>query len=199
MSTLMSTRRNPLWSRRDWLASQSQALGLATVLLQTPRAGWRSPTAWRGHPARAAAHPAQAERLDFTPWRALAQQGVDAARAAGARYADARLTRVVRHDYGVDVNDFGVPVFTGDDEIVGVGVRALVDGYWGFSASAVLAPDEVVRLAHDAVGQAKENAKGPPWTVDFGTVPVATGNWTTPIRIDPFTIPVEDKQDFILY
>ena len=198
----MNLLGSSLWSRRTWLTSQ--ALSVVAFLarpsqyrprLTVPR--HPRPLSPAGSTARAAA---QAERLDIIPWQAFAQQAVDAARTAGARYADARLTRIVRHEYGVAGNgQTGVPSFRVDDEEIGVGVRALVEGYWGFSASAVIAPDEVVRLARDAVAQAKENANGPPWTVELGTIPVATGSWATPHRIDPFTVPIEEKQDFILY
>lgn len=200
MNTRMHTAITHLWSRRQWLTSQ--ALGLAAFI---PRRA-RRPSIWRRRLSSTSVEQAArvalpAERLDVVPWQALAQRAVDAARAAGAAYADARLTRVVRHDYGVagSGRNGGVPPFHEDDEYVGVGVRALVNGYWGFSASAVIEPDEVVRLARDAVAQAKENAKGPPWTVNLGHYPVATGSWATPHRIDPFAVPIEEKQDFILY
>jgi TldD protein len=136
---------------------------------------------------------AQATRIDPAPWQALAQHAVDVAHAAGAQYVDARLTRIVVHDYnfrgGID----------SANERVGIGVRALVGGYWGFSASAVVTRDEAVRLGHDAVAQARENAKGTPWTVELGHVPPATGRWVTPVRIDPFTIAFEEKKDFFNY
>ena len=39
-----------------------------------------------------------AELFDLASWQTLAQQAVDAACAAGAHYAEARLTRVVLHE-----------------------------------------------------------------------------------------------------
>lgn len=187
----------PLWPRRRWL--QHNAFGVA--LLATPAAirvgrGRRGP---RGS-VLSARIAAQGVRIDPAPWQRLVQQAVDAARAAGAQYADARVSRIVIHKYSVSgtVRD-GVPKFRSDDEQIGIGVRALVNGYWGFSASTILTSDEVARLARDAVGQATENAKGTPWTVDLGTIPVATGTWTTPHRIDPFSVSIEEKEDFIQY
>ena len=193
------------WSRRTWL--QHTALGLATLTVP----GTRGVSRRRGRRVNGrhlpAAHAArltqQGERLDPAPWDALAQRAVEAAQRAGARYAEARLTRLVYHSYAPRCGSpsagpiFPHPHFLGDHELVGVGVRALVEGYWGFAASAVLTPDEVVRLAQDAVAQAKVSAKGPPWTVDLGKYPVATGHWSPPGVIDPFTIPIEDKLDTI--
>jgi TldD protein len=189
------------WSRRRWL--QSQAVTLAAALVRFPaaraRSGRPSIASSGGTSDRATRMARQAAPLDPGPWQALAQQAVDAARAAGARYAEARLTRSVVHKMGViGVDDRGGRVHRAEER-VGIGVRALVDGYWGFSASAIVTADEAVRLARDAVGQAHTNANGPPWTVDLGKYPVATGTWATPVRIDPFTIPIEEKQDFMMY
>ena len=197
-----------VWNRRRWI--MSHALGMTALVPQrwlphatrhpaVPRHAHRSDAAQRA--ARTVRH---AERLDPALWQRLAQHAVDAARAAGADYADARLTRMVRHRYGVEGNNLhgnGIPVpwLQNDDEVVGIGIRALVGGGWGFSSSAVLAPDEAARLAQDAVGQARENGKGVSWTVELGEYPVATGTWETPHRIDPFTISIEEKIDHIVY
>ena len=187
--TVLST---VLWTRRRWLTSN--VLTLAAVVPRQALFGFRGATLGipSTAPERVARATAQAERLDLTPWQALAQRAVDAAHTAGAHYAEARLTRQVVHNY----NFLGG--FDRDAEVVGVGVRALVDGYWAFSASNTTAPDEVVRLAQDAVAQARAAAHGAPaWTVDLGKIPVATGTWTTPIRIDPFEISIEEKIDYM--
>ena len=183
-----------VWTRRRWLAGQTRRLAAivaASPLVRGPRPSWRSPLPAVGTPstpsdARLAAH---REHIDPTAWATLAQQGVDAARTAGAQYADARLTRVVSHRYYCGTFN----LFGEDTELLGVGIRALFNGYWGFAASAILTPDGVVSAARDAVAQARENAKGPPRTVDFTPIPVARGSWTTPIQIDPFQVPLEEK------
>ena len=79
-------------------------------------------------------------------------------------------------------------------------MRVLVDGAWGFTACPWRTPDAVVELAHDAVAQARVNARsGPRQTVELAPVPVARGTWETPVRIDPFAIPLEEKLDFLTY
>ena len=192
------------WTRRAWLGHH--ALGLAA--LGTAK-GWQSRTVGRpllprGSAGRGARVVQQAARLDPTSWSALAERAVEAAQAAGAQYADARLTRRVCHMYQLPKNrqtnpGHDLPRFAYDEEVIGVGVRVLVGGYWGFAGSTVITPDEVARLAQAAVAGAKANAKGPPRAVDMGRYPVARGTWTTPIRIDPFAIAVEEKLDYLLY
>jgi TldD protein len=113
--------------------------------------------------------------------KALVQRGLDAAMQAGAQYADIRLT----HDWLRSVSTKNVV----DSESMTVGVRALVNGYWGFSASPVWSSEEMVRLAHEAVSQAKINALGKPRVVNLAPRPrVEDGHWIMPVKIDPFTV-----------
>lgn len=193
-SPFLSSLHHAIMDRRTWLRAQAQLatqLAVATTTLRSRPSVWpRRPATRERPPARVAA---QAQRLELTPVEALARRAVDAARAAGATYADARLTRIVYHVYSM--RDHGH--LEVDDETLGVGVRALVDGYWGFAASPYWEPDEVIQLARDAVAQAKDNI-GTPRTVELGPIPTATGRWATPVEIDPFTIPIEEKLDFIV-
>lgn len=126
---------------------------------------------------------------DPDPVRALALRAIDAARSAGATYADARLTRTLTETYANARAG-------GEMETLGVSVRALVNGYWGFAASSYWDADDVVRLAREAVSQAMAYALGPPRAVDWHPVPAVTGSWATPVRYDPFTIPIEEKIEF---
>ena len=181
-----NTLMRSVWNRRAWIASQTYGVAalMAPVRPRVILGGH-----WDCDATRRAAH---AERLDPGPWRALVQRAVEAARTAGARYAEARVTR--RVVYSLDCDTF--PSDVGDEESVGIGVRALVDDYWGFSAGTLFTPDDVVRLAWDAVGAAKlSTATKAQRAVDLGHVPVATGTWETPIRIDPFAVPIEETMD----
>jgi TldD protein len=207
------------WTRRDWLAVTAVQTGALAAL-----APWRSTASGKlrssvnrssnvssdeSSKARAAAH---AELLDPGQSQQLAQQAVDAARSAGAQYADARLTRVVQQKYSLgfppptnEVHNARLLNTTGrEPEMIGVGVRAMVNGYWGFSAFPLWGgipggTDAVVRLARDAVAQAKINSKGPMRAVEMGSVPVVKGVWSTPIKIDPFKVTIEEKMDTMAY
>jgi TldD protein len=118
---------------------------------------------------------------------------VDAARTAGATYADARLT-----DTRTEMYYNGLALSTGRKR--GIGVRVLVDGVWGFQSSAVWTTDEVVRLARAAVAQAKATAPAAARRVELGPPPPAvTGEWVMPIKVDPFTVSIDEKVDFTNY
>ena len=58
---------------------------------------------------------------------------------------------------------------------------------------------DVERLAQDAVAQAKVNARGTHRVVDLGERPAAVGSWVMPVKIDPFTVTIEEKADFMKY
>lgn len=129
-------------------------------------------------------------RVDASSVKALALRAVDAAKTAGASYADVRLTRTVTST----PSQMGQTV---DREEFAVGVRALVDGVWGFAASPWWRPDEMSILAQSAVAQARANTFGVARRVELSSAPVVTGDWTQPIEIDPFSVSLEEKNDFI--
>lgn len=119
--------------------------------------------------------------------KTLAAAALDAAKAAGASYADVRFT-LTRQEF-INLNG---P--SSDEEHAGVGVRVLANGAWGFAASPLWTTDEVARLAREAAGMAKANAQGRSQKIDLGPPPpVASGTWTTPIKRDPFTVPIVEK------
>ena len=128
--------------------------------------------------------------IDDPRLKALASSALETARAAGAVYADVRLTHSRLRTFW--------PVYTADDESMEVGVRALMDGYWGFASGPVWSPDEMARLGREAVHQAKVNALGKRRVVELAAVPVvASGNWVMPVAIDPFEISPFEVQDFL--
>ena len=188
---------SPLWSRRRWLGESSRAVALASLV---PRSRDEIATyiarAETGYPHQDVGDPRRTA-LPIAPgiMQDLAVRAVEATKAAGAAYADARLTRLIQHAYGCQ----GVGTFDRDVEVVGIGIRAFVDGYWGFAASPFWTVDEIAQLATNAVLQARENAKGPARPVELGSVSAVTGTWATPVKIDPFTVSIEEKRDYITY
>lgn len=183
------------WSRRAWLARNGAAAALGALVpgstfpLHSPATRTSLPRDDSGPLSP------PLERIAPGLMQTLALRAVDAATSAGAQYADARLTRITHHAYRCD----SLCSFEHDEELVGIGVRILVNGYWGFAASPFWTVDDVAELVSDAVAQAQENAKGPPRVVELGHIPVATGSWSTPVKIDPFTITIEEKRDTIQY
>jgi TldD protein len=126
----------------------------------------------------------------------LVLRAVDAARSAGAEYADARIA--LNRSQGIQTRERRVQGLS-DNETMGIGVRALVNGAWGFAATSELTPDSVVTVARQAVEQARQNRIAVTRPVELAPYgPPQRGEWTSPIEIDPFTIPIADKVALLL-
>ena len=129
--------------RREFLkagATVAAAVGLA--------GGWRAPLGAQPVAGSSAVMPPDASVKE------LLMEALNAARLAGAGYADVRIQRQ-RQNF----------IFTREQQIqnvvdtdsLGCGVRALVDGTWGFAATPKLTKDGVAAAAREAVAMAKAN------------------------------------------
>ncbi|MDB4900597.1 MAG: peptidase modulator of gyrase, partial [Gemmatimonadetes bacterium] len=134
--------------------------------------------------------------LDDPAIKELALLAIDAARSAGATYADVRFNR--NRTQAITTREQRVQGLV-DNETMGFGVRALVNGAWGFAASRDISLDEVARVARQAAQQAKANSLTLVHPVVLAPVTATPdGRWHTPIEIDPFGVPVEDKVGILL-
>lgn len=124
--------------------------------------------------------------------RALVEQGITVAKKKGAVYADIRLTYTKRRNY----RNGGLP---SEAEELHVGVRALVNGYWGVASSPVWGSGEMTRLAQEAVRQAKANVIGAPREIDWTPISsIANGHWETPVKFDAFQVHPVEIRDYLL-
>jgi TldD protein len=128
--------------------------------------------------------------------RDLMMRALDAARGAGARYADVRVSR--NRNQGIATREQRVTSLT-DNETMGLGVRVLVDGAWGFAATRELHAAEVERAARAAATEARANRRAQLRPVELAPVePVPDGRWRARAEIDPFDIPIEEKVEILL-
>ena len=138
----------------------------------------------------------QSPSFDDADLRELANVALDAARGAGASYADVRFNR--NRTQSLFTREQRVQGLI-DNETQGFGIRALVNGAWGFAASRDVTRDEVARVARQAALQAKANSVTVVRPVVLAPVtPTPNGAWRTAIEIDPFTVAVEDKVGVLL-
>ncbi|MHC4860524.1 MAG: PmbA/TldA family metallopeptidase, partial [Planctomycetota bacterium] len=85
----------------------------------------------------------------------LASLALDTATRLGASYADVRIVRYRRQDLAAE--DRRLAGFSDSDDM-GIGVRVLANGAWGFAATGELTREEVERVAAEAVQVAKASA-----------------------------------------
>ena len=127
--------------------------------------------------------------------RELTDRALDTATARGAAYAEAR---VVRRDERAIVVKTGTVAALATSESEGIGVRALVDGAWGFAATRSLGPADVERAADDAVRIARASATAIRRPVQLDERRPAHGTYATDVRIDPFAVPLEQTTATLL-
>jgi TldD protein len=125
----------------------------------------------------------------------LSELALDTAKSRGASYADIRICRY-RNQY-IFGRDRRIET-TADTEDVGFGIRAIVNGAWGFASSYKLEKEEVQRIAALAVEVAKASARLLKQPVELVPEPAYQDHWQSPIQKNPFKIPMEKKIDLIL-
>ena len=125
---------------------------------------------------------------DFT------SRALNTAQVEGARYADIRI--INSRQQMASVKDGHVDGI-GDQDSQGFGVRVLIGDSWGFASSAYISPTEIDRVTSLAVKIARASATVPGEKVDLGPPVNGVGTYATPIQIDPFTIPLEQKLDLL--
>jgi len=120
----------------------------------------------------------------------LAHQALEAARKAGADYADARFVSEESESLSVKNQEM-----EGIDRGLsqGVGIRVLVGGYWGFAATARSAPEDLERTAELAVGIARAAARLPMEPVKLAEVEPVRAEWGTAVHEDPFAVALDEK------
>jgi len=124
----------------------------------------------------------------------VASAAVEAALAAGARYADARAMHQRNESMSArngDVEDLS------QRESVGVGVRALVGSSWGFVAVPDPTDAEARRAGERAVAVARASAQVPGPDVSLVPIEVRRDSWASPCEEDPLSVPLTEKGDLV--
>jgi TldD protein len=118
--------------------------------------------------------------------RQLAEAALTAATSAGASHADCRLERIRSQE--VRLRDAAVESLTEDAEI-GLGVRVLVDGTWGFASGVQLTEDNAVALARKAVELARVSRPMNSEPVELADEPsYPDAQWVSAYDVDPFGV-----------
>ena len=112
----------------------------------------------------------------------LATAAVEAALAAGASYADARIM-VVRYE-SMSAKNRVIEELT-QTETAGVGVRALIGSSWGFESTPELTVAAARRAGERAAAVARASARvaGPP--LELAPTPVVHASWSNDWEVHP--------------
>jgi TldD protein len=125
------------------------------------------------------------------PRHQLADAALSAAVAAGASYADLRIHGITTEI--VQLRDGELETAVVNREI-GLAVRVIVDGTWGFASHAELDPVVAAETARRAVHVATTLAPLNAERIELAAEPIYSDvTWVSDYRVDPFTVGVADK------
>ena len=128
-------------------------------------------------------------------WQDFADLAIKRLAASGAEYGDIRI--VHSSTQSIRGEDRRIASIRDLDD-VGFGIRVLTHGGWGFAASSILSLEEVPRVADLAIEIAKESASIAIEKVVLAGELVHRDRVVTPVRIDPFTVPLTQKTELLL-
>ncbi|TKJ34080.1 TldD/PmbA family protein [Blastococcus sp. CCUG 61487] len=124
------------------------------------------------------------------PLSALTDAALTRAVDLGCEHAAIRVERIRTQTIGL--RDARPEAMT-DGEDLGLSVRVVHEGTWGFAAGVVLTAAEAVRLAEEAVAVATVSAAINTDRVELAPEPVHDGSWVSDYDVDPFTVPDAEK------
>jgi TldD protein len=127
--------------------------------------------------------------------KAVAQQAVDVATSLGATYADVRV--IETREQSIETRNGEVETLI-DAESVGVGIRAIVKGAWGFAACHEITQEAIERTARKAVAVAKASAMVRMRKLKLAPAQRVVDNWRSPCEKAPFKISLESKIDLLM-
>jgi TldD protein len=151
------------------------------------------------NPTPGSRQPAGPGQIDpeFTarPLRALADAALQRASQLGAEHADFRAERIRGQQIGLSDGNLETQ-FDSDD--LGLAVRVVVDGTWGFAAAVDLTPEAAARAATEAVDVARVAAAINTERIELADEPAhGEVTWLSAYVVDPFTVSAADKIDLL--
>jgi TldD protein len=129
------------------------------------------------------------------PLARLADAALSAASAAGATHVDVRVERL--RGQQIVVRDQELQTAT-DSDTVGLSVRVIHRGAWGFAAGVDLTPEAAAAVATRAVEVAATLAPLNTEPVVLADEPVYVDTYVSAYEIDPYRVPEDEKIHFLL-
>ncbi len=125
----------------------------------------------------------------------LALRALDAVARRGVTYADARAIEIVEQEITTKNGKAG---HVSSSESVGIGIRVLAFGCWGFAATDELTSEGVEAAAELALEIARAGTAARKREVSLAPEDKYEATWVSPISIDPFSVPVDRKLGVLL-
>src|ERR1700722_2845468 len=125
----------------------------------------------------------------------LALEALDAVVRRGVTYADARAVEIRSREIATKN---GKASHVSASESVGIGIRVLAFGCWGFAATDDLSHEGIQSAAALALEIAQSGTAAHKGEVVLAPEEKHEATWISPIAIDPFTVPVDHNLGILL-
>jgi len=125
----------------------------------------------------------------------LANWAMETVKRRGASYSDVRVMDIRLRDISVKNGEVGV---LAESESLGIGIRVIASGAWGFAGTDRLTREGVQACAAEAVAIAKASALAKRENVALAPEQAYVDTWQNPFLKDPFRIPIERQIDLLL-
>lgn len=127
------------------------------------------------------------------PLASLTDAAITTAKSLGASHVDVRVERTRT---GVLSLRDAKPETQSDETIIGIGVRVIVNGAWGFASSPDLSLETAKSLSNTAVAMAKTSKPLSTELVSLANEPAYPNkSWVSSYEIDPFTVSDSERKD----
>jgi TldD protein len=123
------------------------------------------------------------------------EHALETARLRGATYADVRVMHLRQRDLTTKNGEVGT---LGQHESIGLGIRVVANGAWGFASTDQLTREGVAGCAAQAVAIARSSALAKKENVQLSPEGTYVDSWVGPCHKDPFEIPLESQLDLLL-
>jgi TldD protein len=120
---------------------------------------------------------------------------LDIAKLRGASYADVRVMHQRQRDLTTKNGEVGT---LGQSESIGLGIRVVANGAWGFASTDQMNREGVAACAAQAVAIAKASSLAKKENVQLAPEASYIDSWQGPCRKDPFEIPLETQLALLL-
>ena len=128
-------------------------------------------------------------------YESLAHSAIEEAQQLGVSYADVRLIESRTRNLSTKN---GIPTSLHEMETQGFGIRVMYLGAWGFAATHSLTYESAVRTAFKAFHIAKASSLLKKDPTFLSCEQVFDTDWSSPFKIDPFSIPIEQQLDLLI-
>ena len=125
----------------------------------------------------------------------LTAAALDTAKLRGASYADVRVMHLRQRDLTTKNGEVGT---LAQSESIGLGIRVIANGAWGFSSTDKLTRQGVAACVAEAVSIAKASALAKRGDVLMAPEQAYVDSWQSPFRKDPFEIPLDAQLALLL-